>query len=70
MFIGPALYPLEDPNEWADRYELELLEVPCMSCEHPLVMNRPWASKGLRGLTTFPCPACGETRTPFIYTIQ
>lgn len=67
MFIEGALYPVEDPEYWADKYDLEIKECPCMGCKRPLLVNVPWATKEYRGFKAAQCE-CGETRVPFVFT--
>lgn len=67
MFINGALYPVELGEDWAERYGLEIREMPCMACGEPLMVDIPWATKELRGLKGQQC-SCGETRVPFTYT--
>ena len=71
MFLDGVLYPISDPDEWAENYGLEIQSFPCMGCDEKLILSKPFATKdGLRGLTSFPCTNCDETRTPFIYTFK
>lgn len=70
MFISGALYPITDPDEWAERYALELRECPCMTCGEYMLINIPWATKELRGLKGDVCKHCGETKVPFVFTYK
>jgi hypothetical protein len=69
-FLDGVLYPITDPDEWAEIYGLEVMSCPCIACDAELILSKPFATKGgLRGLTSFPCE-CGEPQTPYVFTFK
>lgn len=43
------LYPIEDSELWAQRYNLKIEKSFCLKCKKEITINIPFASKNIRG---------------------
>jgi hypothetical protein len=44
------LFPQEDPEVWAQKYDLKIKHANCPKCKKEIVTDVPFAFKGYRGL--------------------
>ena len=54
MEANQIIYPIVDPQEWAERYNLTVKSAPCENCGRRLHPTKPFAAGRWRGLVSEP----------------
>ena len=58
-----------DPQDWAKRYSLVPIEIPCRVCGEAMKTSQPIAIGDLRGLKAAVC-VCGNEDTPYCFVMN
>ncbi len=69
MFLGGYLTPIVSSEDWSRTYGIELKEDNCKRCGHVLCIDKPFATKDVRGFVSGPCE-CGNEKTPFTFIFK
>jgi len=69
MFFGTYLSPLISPERWSEIHKIHIFIEKCSCCGRLLKVNKPFATKELRGFLSGPCE-CGNLQTPFNFIFK
>jgi len=65
-----SLYPLVDPQQWADRYGFKIETRRCPRCAKNVLINIPYAHGTIRGLEGLECEAPCKNQMSVFTTVD